>query len=128
MAIRTRPDFMHVHTDVNTHEIYSASRLVERASGMAVQSNKAIVGRNAFRHSSGIHQDGVLKMRETYEIMDPESVGIPSGNSIVLTKVSGRHGLRARLEALGVELDPTEFERGDNPNADRCQHIPAGSA
>ena len=111
MAIRTRPDFMHVHTDINTHEIYNASRLVERTSGMAVQSNKAIVGRNAFRHSSGIHQDGVLKMRETYEIMDPDTIGIPSGSSIVLTKVSGRHGLRSRLDDLGLTLDEDEFER-----------------
>ena len=111
MAIRTRPDFMRVHTTVNTRELYSASRLVERASGMAVQSNKAIVGKNAFRHSSGIHQDGVLKMRETYEIMDPESIGVPSGSSIVLTKVSGRHGLRSRLDDLGISLGDDEFER-----------------
>ena len=111
LAIQTRHDLMHVHTDVNTHEIYPASKLVERLSGMNVQPHKAIVGRNAFRHSSGIHQDGVLKMRETYEIMDPAEIGIPSGDSIVLTKVSGRHGLRARLEALGATLEPTEFER-----------------
>jgi 2-isopropylmalate synthase len=111
LAIQTRRDLMHVHTDVNTREIYAASKLVERLSGMTVQPHKAIVGRNAFRHSSGIHQDGVLKMRETYEIMDPAALGIPSGDSIVLTKVSGRHGLRARLEALGATLDPTEFER-----------------
>ena len=111
MAIRTRGDFMHVHTDVDTRELYHASRVVERASGMAVQSNKAIVGKNAFRHSSGIHQDGVLKMRETYEIMDPAEVGQPTGESIVLTKVSGRHGLRSRLEDLGVALDDDEFER-----------------
>ena len=111
MAIRTRPDFMAVHTDVNTREIYNASRLVQRVSGMAVQSNKAIVGKNAFRHSSGIHQDGVLKMRETYEIMNPADIGIPAGGSIVLTKVSGRHGLRARLDDLGAVLTPEEFER-----------------
>ncbi len=111
MAIKTRPDFMHVHTDTNSRELYNASRVVERASGMAVQLNKAIVGRNAFRHSSGIHQDGVLKMRETYEIMSAEEVGQPSGESIVLTKVSGRHGLRSRLDDLGMELDDAEFER-----------------
>ncbi|MSQ29976.1 MAG: 2-isopropylmalate synthase [Dehalococcoidia bacterium] len=111
MAIRTRPDFMGVHTDVNTRELYNASRLVERVSGMAVQSNKAIVGKNAFRHSSGIHQDGVLKMRETYEIMDPATIGIPAGGSIVLTKLSGRHGLRARLDDLGAVLTAEEFER-----------------
>ncbi len=111
MAIRTRPDFMAVQTDVNTRELYTASRMVERVSGMHVQSNKAIVGKNAFRHSSGIHQDGVLKMRETYEIMDPATIGIPAGGSIVLTKVSGRHGLRARLDDLGAVLTAEEFER-----------------
>jgi 2-isopropylmalate synthase len=111
MAIRTRPDFTGVHTDVNTREIYAASRLVERVSGMAVQSNKAVVGKNAFRHSSGIHQDGILKMRETYEIMNPADIGVPTGSSIVLTKVSGRHGLRSRLDDLGVSLSPEEFER-----------------
>ena len=111
MGIRTRGDFAHVHTDVKTEELYRASRIVERVSGMAVQSNKAVVGRNAFRHSSGIHQDGVLKLRETYEIMDPASIGIPAGGSIVLTKVSGRHGLRARIADLGVELDEEELGR-----------------
>ncbi len=111
MAIKTRRDFLQVHTDVNTREIYNTSRLVERISGMALQSHKAIVGKNAFRHSSGIHQDGVLKMRETYEIMDPAEIGIPAGDTIVLTKVSGRHGLRARLLALGVSLQADEFER-----------------
>ncbi|MCY3655450.1 MAG: 2-isopropylmalate synthase [Chloroflexi bacterium] len=111
MAISTRGDFGHVHTNVKTDELYRASRIVERVSGMAVQSNKAVVGRNAFRHSSGIHQDGVLKLRETYEIMDPASIGIPVGDSIVLTKVSGRHGLRARIADLGVELDEEALGR-----------------
>ncbi|RLT28247.1 MAG: 2-isopropylmalate synthase [Chloroflexi bacterium] len=111
MAVRTRPDFLGVHTDVNTKEIYATSRLVERVSGMAVQSNKAIVGKNAFRHSSGIHQDGVLKMRETYEIINPADVGAPTTGGIVLTKVSGRHGLRARLDELGAQLTDEEFER-----------------
>src|SRR4029079_6477121 len=94
MAIKTRPDFLKMHTDVNTRELYATSRLVERLSGMQVQPHKAIVGKNAFRHSSGIHQDGVLKMRETYEIMNPADIGITAGGSIVLTKVSGRTGLR----------------------------------
>ncbi len=111
MAIATRGDMIGAHTDVHTRELYHTSRLVERLSGMAVQWNKAIVGKNAFRHSSGIHQDGVLKMRETYEIMDPKSVGVPTGSSIVLTKVSGRHGLRARLDDLGVQVTDEEFER-----------------
>jgi len=82
LAIATRPDFLHVHTDVNTREFYAASKLVERYSGMMLQPHKAVVGKNAFRHSSGIHQDGVLKMRETYEIMDPASIGIPEGSMI----------------------------------------------
>ncbi|MDA0351511.1 MAG: 2-isopropylmalate synthase [Chloroflexi bacterium] len=111
MAIQTRADFMHVHTDANPREIYAISQLVERASGMAIQPHKAIVGKNAFRHSSGIHQDGVLKMRETYEIMDPEAIGIPGGSSIVLTKTSGRHGLQSRLSAIGVEPADDEFQR-----------------
>ena len=111
MAIRTRGDFTGLRTDVRTEELYRASRLVERVSGMAVQSNKAVVGRNAFRHSSGIHQDGVLKLRETYEIMDPASIGIPAGDSIVLTKLSGRHGLRARIADLGVELGEEALAR-----------------
>jgi len=111
MAIKTRADLLQVHTDVNTRELYHASRLVERLSGMPVQWNKAVVGKNAFRHSSGIHQDGVLKMRETYEIMNPADVGQPTGQGIVLTKVSGRHGLRARLDDLGVEVSDEEFAR-----------------
>ncbi|MCK9493864.1 MAG: 2-isopropylmalate synthase [Dehalococcoidia bacterium] len=111
LAIATRPDFLHVHTDVNTREFYAASKLVERYSGMMLQPHKAVVGKNAFRHSSGIHQDGVLKMRETYEIMDPASIGIPEGSSIVLTKVSGSHAVKARLADLGITPDDTEFNR-----------------
>jgi 2-isopropylmalate synthase len=78
---------------------------------MTVQPNKAIVGANAFRHQSGIHQDGILKMRETYEIMDAYEIGWPSGSEIVLGKLSGRHGLKARLDDLGIELTNEEFER-----------------
>ena len=111
MSIATRSDLMNVYTDVNHVELYPASKLVERLSGMQVQNNKAIVGRNAFRHSSGIHQDGVLKMRETYEIMSAESVGQPTGESIVLTKVSGRHGLSARLEDLGIDLETIDLDK-----------------
>ncbi|MFA7249309.1 MAG: 2-isopropylmalate synthase [Dehalococcoidia bacterium] len=111
MAIRTRPDFLHLHTDVNTRELYAVSKLVERVSGMALQPHKAVTGKNAFRHSSGIHQDGVLKMRETYEIMNPVEIGIPAGSSIVLTKVSGSHGLRSRLGDLGVHPTDEEFTR-----------------
>ncbi len=111
MAIKTRADFMNVHTDANTKELYAASKLVERLSGMMVQPHKAIIGKNAFRHSSGIHQDGVLKMRETYEIMDPEDIGIPGGSAIILTKVSGTHGVRSRLAELGIEPNDEEFVR-----------------
>ena len=111
MAIRTRPDLMNVHVDANPGEIYNISRLVERASGMAVQPHKAIVGKNAFRHSSGIHQDGVLKMRETYEIMDPLEIGIPGGSAIVLTKTSGRHGLQSRLAELDITPTDADFQR-----------------
>jgi 2-isopropylmalate synthase len=78
---------------------------------MSVQPNKAIVGANAFRHQSGIHQDGILKMRETYEIMDANEIGWPMGSEIVLGKLSGRHGFKSRLDDLGIELTSEEFER-----------------
>ena len=107
MAIETRRDRFDVRTGINTQEIYAASQLVERVSGMPVQWNKAIVGRNAFRHGSGIHQDGILKLRETWEIMDPGSIGIPDGSQLVLGKLSGRHAFRAHLERLGFE--PSEI-------------------
>jgi 2-isopropylmalate synthase len=90
-------------TGVNTTEIARTSRLVSRLTGYAVQPNKAIVGRNAFAHESGIHQDGVLKERTTYEIMDATSVGLAT-NSLVLGKHSGRHALRQALENLGIEV------------------------
>lgn len=92
-----------VHTDINTQKIYSISRSVSNLMNMPVQPNKAIVGKNAFAHSSGIHQDGVLKNVQTYEIIDPKDVGIDT-NSIVLTARSGRAALKFRLETLGVEL------------------------
>jgi 2-isopropylmalate synthase len=112
MAIRTRKDFFDVETNIKTQELYRTSRLVADLTGMSVQPNKAIVGSNAFRHQSGIHQDGVLKMRETYEIMDARDIGIPSGGGeIVLGKVSGRHGFKARLEELGYELTEEELSR-----------------
>ena len=111
MAIKTRGDYLNMHTRVNTKELLTTSRLVESISGMALQPHKPIVGKNAFRHSSGIHQDGVLKMRETYEIMNPSDIGIVGGSSIVLTKVSGSHGLRSRLSDLGVHPSDEEFAR-----------------
>jgi 2-isopropylmalate synthase len=112
MAIKTRADFFDLDTNVNTREIYRASRLVTDLTGMSIQPNKAIVGGNAFRHQSGIHQDGILKMRETYEIMNAQDIGWPSGGAeIVLGKTSGRHGFKARIEALGYELTDEELSR-----------------
>jgi len=112
MAIKTRRDFFDVVTNIRTPELYRTSRLVSDLTGMSVQPNKAIVGANSFRHQSGIHQDGILKMRETYEIMDAHDIGWPSGGAeIVLGKVSGRHGFKARLEDLGYELTEEELSR-----------------
>jgi 2-isopropylmalate synthase len=104
MAIRTRKDFFDLETRINTKEIVPASRLVSQITGFVVQPNKAVVGANAFAHASGIHQDGVIKARETYEIMTAEDVGW-SANKIVLGKLSGRTAFRQRLKELGVELD-----------------------
>ena len=103
MSLSTRKDYFGADIGIDTTQLYRTSRLVSDITGFAVQSNKAIVGQNAFRHASGIHQDGVLKERTTFEIMDPRSVGIPS-NTLVLGKLSGRAGLRARLEELGYHL------------------------
>jgi len=111
MSIRTRRDvFPDVITGINTVNIHKASRLVSKLTGFAVAPNKAIVGANAFRHESGIHQDGVLKERSTYEIMRPEDVGF-SGSGIVLGKHSGRHALNERLKELGFNLDSVELEK-----------------
>jgi 2-isopropylmalate synthase len=97
-----------VYTDIVTPRIYQTSRLVSKLMNMPVQPNKAIVGRNAFAHSSGIHQDGVLKHRENYEIIDPKEVGVEE-SSIVLTARSGRAALKHHLDALGVELEGEEL-------------------
>jgi 2-isopropylmalate synthase len=104
MLLRTREPSLGLWTGVDTTEIARTSRLVSRLTGYQVQPNKAIVGRNAFAHEAGIHQDGVLKERRTYEIMDATTVGLRS-NSIVLGKHSGRHALRKALEEMGYELD-----------------------
>jgi len=109
MALRQRPDVFGADTTINAREITRTSRLVSNITGIIVQPNKAIVGANAFAHSSGIHQDGVLKERSTYEIIDPADVGV-GGSSIVLTARSGRHALQHRLTELGFELVPEEFE------------------
>jgi 2-isopropylmalate synthase len=104
MLIKTREDVHGFTTAINTREIARTSRMVSRLTGYPVQPNKAIVGRNAFAHESGIHQDGVLKERSTYEIMDATEVGLES-NSIVLGKHSGRHALRDALEQLGYKIE-----------------------
>jgi 2-isopropylmalate synthase len=104
MLLRTRSDAHGLDTTVNTRELARTSRMVTRFTGYAVQPNKAIVGRNAFAHESGIHQDGVLKERTTYEIMDARDVGLES-NSIVLGKHSGRHALRDALVKLGFKVE-----------------------
>jgi 2-isopropylmalate synthase len=109
MALKTRADvFGQLHTDVHTKEILKTSRIVSRMSGLHVQRSKAIVGENAFAHSSGIHQDGMLKMRETYEIMDPVEVGW-GGTELPLTKHSGRHAMAVRIAHLGFKLSDAEI-------------------
>lgn len=109
MAIRMHGEELDAHTDVNAKEFVKASRLVSSITGMMVQANKAIVGANAFAHSSGIHQDGVLKKRDTYEIIDPADVG--AGQSqIVLTARSGHAALKHRLEDLGYEFDDAKLD------------------
>jgi len=109
MALRSHKE-VDIDTGVNSKNIFSTSRLVSTLMNMPVQPNKAIVGRNAFAHSSGIHQDGVLKHRENYEIIDPKDVGIAE-SSIMLTARSGRAALKHRLEVLGYEYSEHEFEK-----------------
>jgi len=110
MAIKTRGDFFNLTTNIDTTQIYKASRLVSEVTGFVVQPNKAIIGANAFRHESGIHQDGIIKMPVTYEIMDPRTVGIPA-SSLVLGKLSGRHALKERLAELGYSLTDEDLSR-----------------
>jgi 2-isopropylmalate synthase len=110
MALRTRRDLYGPQTGIDARHIYPVSRLVSQLTGISVQPNKAIVGTNAFAHSSGIHQDGVLKERTTYEIINPRDVGVPD-SEIVLSARSGRAGLRHRLAELGYTLDEEQFEK-----------------
>ncbi len=110
MAVLTRGDYFGIACDVNPKEIINTSRLVSRLMNVSVPPNKAIVGANAFAHSSGIHQDGVLKSRDNFEIMAPQDVGLEQ-TQIVLTARSGRHALRHRLEELGYELSPEDIEK-----------------
>ncbi|MBV9474094.1 MAG: 2-isopropylmalate synthase, partial [Solirubrobacterales bacterium] len=127
MLLHTRQAEIGLHTAANTREIARSSRLVSRLTGYPVQPNKAIVGRNAFAHESGIHQDGVLKERTTYEIMDATTVGLEA-NSIVLGKHSGRHALQQALSELGFALTgqslSTAFKRFKDI-ADKKKHVTA---
>jgi 2-isopropylmalate synthase len=126
MALRTRPDsYGNVDTRINAHEFLSSSQLVSQITGIPVQPNKAIVGTNAFAHEAGIHQDGMLKNRLTYEIMTPQSVGWTE-TKLVLGKHSGRHGLDARLRQLGHKLTAEQLQvayRRFVALADQKKHI-----
>jgi 2-isopropylmalate synthase len=110
MALRTRGDYFNVHTDIEAREFFRTSRLVSDMLGFKIPPNKAVVGGNAFSHSSGIHVDGFLKERETYEIMRPEDVGFAESR-VVLTARTGRHGLSDRLKKLGYTLTPAELDQ-----------------
>src|SRR5262249_47194975 len=125
MALRTRKDYFSADTRVKTEEIFRTSRLLSHITGVHVQPNKAIVGENPFAHEGGIHQDGVLKEKLTYEIMKPEDIGRPS-NKLVLGKHSGRHALAARLKDLGFDLAGSDLDRafrGFKDLADRKKEV-----
>ena len=109
MALKTRKDFFNAGTGINTKEIIRTSRLVSKITGIPVQPNKAIVGANAFAHESGIHQDGLLKEKTTYEIMRPEDIGLQS-TKLVMGKHSGRHAFKTRLKELGYALSQEELD------------------
>ena len=109
MATRVRSDLLPFTTAINPREIYPSSQMLTALTGESVQANKAIVGRNAFAHEAGIHQDGMLKDRRTYEIMRPEEVGVPQA-TLVLGKHSGRHAVQRRCEQLGLALERHEVE------------------
>ncbi|MEY4707396.1 MAG: 2-isopropylmalate synthase [Pseudomonadota bacterium] len=125
MALKVRKDIMPFHTGINTTMLNRASKLVSNVTGFPVQYNKAIVGKNAFSHESGIHQDGMLKNVETYEIMRPEDVGVHS-TSLMLGKLSGRHAFRDKLEAMGYSLETEAFEEAFKrfkDLADKKKHV-----
>jgi 2-isopropylmalate synthase len=119
MALKVRNDKNPFNTGINTEHIFPTSKIVSQVTGVKVQPNKAIVGANAFAHEAGIHQDGVLKERITYEIMNPEDVGIPS-NKIILGKHSGRHAFRKRIEEYGYFLSDKNFETAFKKFKDLC--------
>lgn len=111
MALRTRSDFLGKTTNIKTEEIYRTSRLVSKLTGIIVQPNKAIIGRNAFRHEAGIHQDGILKRRTTYEIIRPKDIGLEMVGGLVLGKHSGRHAFSQRLKELGFHLSTSQIDK-----------------
>jgi len=111
MALRTRGDYFEQYeTSIDTAKIYLSSRMVSNLTGLTVQRNKAVVGQNAFAHEAGIHQDGMLKNRDTYEIMDPRDIGVPE-SKLVLGKHSGRHALAERIKEMGYQLKDDELQR-----------------
>jgi 2-isopropylmalate synthase len=125
MALKVRKDIMPFHTNINTTMLNRASKLVSNVTGFPVQYNKAIVGKNAFSHESGIHQDGMLKNVETYEIMRPEDVGVHA-SSLMLGKLSGRHAFKDKLETMGYVLADAAFEdafRRFKDLADKKKHV-----
>jgi 2-isopropylmalate synthase len=125
MGIHTRPNFLPVTTGIDTRQIYPTSRLVSMITGIIVQPNKAIVGANAFAHEAGIHQDGMLKNPMTYEIMNPETVGI-SQSKLILGKHSGRHALRNHLKDMGYDLSDDELDlvfKKFKELADKKKHV-----
>jgi len=109
MILRTRGDRYPFHVAVGSEQLFPASQLLSEITGVGVQPNKAVVGRNAFAHEAGIHQDGMIKNARTYEIMTPESVGVP-GTRLVLGKHSGRHALALRCEELGFPLERRDLD------------------
>ncbi len=111
MAMTTRADiYENYKTSINTREIYKSSRMVSNLTGLSVQRNKAVIGQNAFAHESGIHQDGMLKHRDTYEIMDPRDIGVPE-SKLVLGKHSGRHALSDRIKEMGYTIEGETLQR-----------------
>jgi 2-isopropylmalate synthase len=125
MAMRVRPDRLAYQTGVVTEHLYPTSQMLSEITGVAVQPNKAIIGRNAFAHEAGIHQDGMLKNPLTYEIMTPQSVGVPD-STLVLGKHSGRHALGLRCEQLGFHFDRQKLDviyRAFVVLADQIKHV-----
>ena len=108
MNLDTRKDLYKIDTDIETKHLLSASQLVSHLSGMSIQKNKAIVGDNAFLHESGIHQHGMLKNKDTYQIMDPEKIGW-AGNQMIIGKHSGKYALLSKLRSMDIELTDDEF-------------------